>query len=160
MIGGAVCKEDVGANFLVATSQELSTDVLSVLWLLFEAIGKTWMNSSDSSSYKPQWNEFINLRITSSPNYEGEYLNAYSVINELVDIYGQEEAFTKLLLNIEHTDGDTGNRLAHTKKYVVNEFIKVYLTSGGFKEFGSRNYNSFIGGLRNSNPAPYRSIGE
>ncbi|MEE9339459.1 MAG: hypothetical protein V3U87_15400 [Methylococcaceae bacterium] len=160
MIGGSICKEQVGADMLNAPNQELDNYVKDILWLLFVSIGETWMNSSDIDSYKERWKEFIQWRISTEPNYSGEYINAHMVINELFELYGQKEAFSILLLDNDISIQDNETRLVHMKKYVVDEFIKVCLTSGGFKNFGARNYNSFVGGVRNSNPSPYRGIGE
>ena len=44
-------------------------------------------------------------------------------------------------------------RLAHTKKFVVDEFIRVNIVASGFKSFGGpdnngRNYKGYIGGSR------------
>lgn len=160
MIGDHISKEAIGENIIEAQVQSLNDDANNVLWSLFIWIGKIWMESSDASSFKPQWEEFVRLRIEKSPSYAGEYQNACDVINELIVLYGEKEAYFKLLMDNEIGDEGKNTRLGHTKQYVANEFIKVFLTVGGFKEYGARNYNSFIGGPRNMNPSPYRSINE
>ncbi len=156
--GGSLCNERIGTEILDSSGEEFDQDVPNVLWSLFQAINQAWGDSSETDSFKLQWEEFVDLRINNNPSYKGEYANATIVLRELFQKYGQEGAYARLLFNSELSDDDT--RLAHVKKYVVDEFIKVHLTLGGFKHYGARNYNSFFGGPRNTTPPPYRTIGE
>jgi len=160
MIGGEICKENIGRAMIDSSTGSVSEVVLNELWALFFYIGHAWVNEEDTNAYKGQWSEFINLKTSSEPSYVGEYLNASHVLQELIGLYGRDEAMFKLFFENNIPESDNESRLSHLKKFVVDEFIRVYLTVGGFKTFGARNYNSFVGGPRGNNPPPYRSAGE
>ena len=39
-------------------------------------------------------------------------------------------------------------RLAHAKRYVINEFIIMQVMASGFKHFGGKNYAGYVKGSR------------
>jgi hypothetical protein len=72
-------------------------------------------------------------------------------VAELIRVYGEPEAYAKLLLNVDlPADPKTPpvTRIAHCKTYVVNEFIRVQVAKEGFKSWQGSNYNGFLGGSR------------
>ncbi len=139
-------------------STTIDKEVLEVLWNLFQAIGMTWTENIETETMKYQFENFIEFRISIAQKYGDKYLNASIVLGELFKIYGKEETYYRLLLNGDLNQFEDDNRLADVKTYVVDEFIKVFLTLGGFKYYGARNYNSFMGGVRGSMPPPYRTV--
>jgi hypothetical protein len=151
MIGGRVCHDPLAATLIDPESVTLSEADRDALWKLFVAIGRCWGNlDDDSASVKSSWLEFIEAKTQSPPSYFGEYRNAISVMQELIDLYG-DNAYAFLLLRSGIPDGPPTTRLAHLKRYVVDEFIRVQVVAGGFKGFGKpapHNYNGYVGGSR------------
>jgi hypothetical protein len=148
-IGGKVCKAPLDANLLAGKRRILTDRERSSLWRIFMEIGRFWNNVlNDSDNLKSSWLEFIEAKTTSQPSYAAEYSNAVLVVDELITQYGEKEAFTRLFLRNGIPSGPPLTRLAHAKKYVVDEFIRVNIVAGGFRSFGGRNYNGYLGGSR------------
>lgn len=156
-IGGPVCSEELPAGLIFAEGQDLTHQNKEALWELFEAIGENWQNTiHDSHNQRSSWYEMLKAKTENAPNYAGEYVNAIYVLNELYSMYGKEDAFSKIFFEsgIKNDEPPT-TRLAHCKVYVVNEFIRVQITAGGFKSWGTKNggeraknYHGFLGGSR------------
>lgn len=157
MIGGPVCNEEISAGLIFAEGQDLTHQNKEALWELFQAIGDNWSNTIyDSNNQRSSWYEMLKAKTENAPNYAGEYVNAIYVLNELYAQYGKKEAFHKLFFESGvDNSAPTTTRLAHCKIYVVNEFIRVQITAGGFKSWGeknggeqAKNYHGFLGGSR------------
>ena len=157
MIGGRYCKAKLDPRLLPREGQALTPSEKERLWRIFQAIGTVWddLHSSalDSANLKSSWLEFIEAKSNFEPSYVAEYSNAVSVVDELIEIFGETQAFEKLFLANGIPDGPPTTRLAHAKKYVVDEFIRVNIVASGFKSFGrpdnhGRNYKGYIGGTR------------
>lgn len=122
------------------------------LWEICEAIGSFW-SFDRVADYKSAWLEFMNSKTMEEPSYFGEYGNAVAVIQELKSVYG-EQAFEMLLFRHGISGGSLNSRLAHAKRYVVDEFIRVLVISGGFRSFldlrddEPANYRGHVGGSR------------
>src|SRR5947208_506723 len=152
MLGSDYCNTAVSADLLPGDIQQLTAREMDALWRLFQEIGRTWeCTNSDSINIMSDWREFIYAKTHTAPSYTGEYSNAVSCLAELIQLYGEPEAYRKLLLNIDlPPDPKTPpvTRIAHCKTYVVNEFIRVQVVKEGFKSWQGRNYNGFLGGSR------------
>src|SRR5262249_31843329 len=128
-------------------------------WEVFVHIGRTWGDPGDDPRYqRSQWLEFILVKTEQEPSYLGEYQNALRVLAELREVY-QEKTWMKLFFEHGTQDRPT-TRLGHLRVFVVGEFIKVWLTSGGFKTYGAGNYNSYVSGSRFAVHPPYRLVPE
>ena len=174
MIGGEVCKQRLGAQLLAAEPRELTLTEIDGLWRIFVAIGTVWKNTVHASAgLKSSWLEFLAEKARIQPSYVAEYTNALMVVDELIGIYkNNAEAFEKLFLHHGIPVNSLDTRLAHTKHFVVDEFIRVQIVAGGFKDFirpeqttGIRpenvvNYNGFIAGSRFSRIKPVRTYEE
>jgi hypothetical protein len=151
MIGGDYCNTDVSADLLPGDIQELTAHEIDMLWRIFQAIGQTWSDTKTRSiNIRSDWLEFIHAKTRVAPSYTGEYSNAVSCVSEMILIYGEKEAFRKLLLDHGMPDPKAPplTRVAHAKVYVVNEFIRVQVAKEGFKSWQGSNYKGFIGGSR------------
>jgi hypothetical protein len=157
MIGGSICNDKLSAGLIFAEGQDLTYENKEKLWELFQAIGENWSNTIyESNNQRSSWYEMLKAKTENAPNYTGEYVNAIYVLNELYAQYGRKEAFYKLFFESGiDNDAPPTNRLAHCKIYVVNEFIRVQITAGGFKSWGTKygseqalNYHGFLGGTR------------
>lgn len=152
MIGGEYCHDKIDARLIPQEQQELTQYERDRLWRLFQKIGLCWddlyFRAKDSSNLRSSWLEFIEAKTTTEPTYIGEYSNAVSVIDELVQLYGEDTAFPLLFFRNGIPEGPPTTRLAHAKKYVVDEFIRVNVVASGFKSFGGKNYKGYIGGSR------------
>jgi hypothetical protein len=142
----------VPATLIDAEDRLLSAADREFLWGIFVEIGRCWENlPDDSASVKSSWLEFLHAKTDDEPSYIGEYANAIAVVQELVEMYGREKAFTLLFLRSGIPDGAPTTRLAHAKRYVIDEFIKVQIVASGFKGFNkpnAYNYGGYVGGSR------------
>jgi hypothetical protein len=172
-IGGRVCAERLVATLLPADPRALTSGEVGSLWRIFVAIGDTWKNTfRDSAGLKSSWLEFLTQKTVIRPSYVEEYLNAIAVVGELVSLYGEADAFDRLFLRNGLLVDENGrlvldSRLAHAKHFVVDEFIRVQIVAGGFRNFVqpvwptietdyTLNYNGFIAGSRFSRLRPAR----
>lgn len=152
LIGGPISHGSVAANLLDHEDAALGPGEIDALWRIFVEIGRCWENLTDDSvSVKSSWREFIHAKTHDSPSYVGEYKNCIAVVQELVAIYGHDDAFQRLFLNNGIPEGPPTTRLAHAKQYVIDEFIRVQVVAGGFKGFvipSPLNYKGYVGGSR------------
>lgn len=157
LIGGGFCHAPLAPGLLPRQGQELTAYERGALWRLFQHIGLVWENlhpsATDSANLKSSWLEFIDAKTQQEPSYVAEYSNAVLVVDELIEIYGEQEAYKRLFLDNGIPEGPPVTRLAHAKKYVVDEFIRVNVVASGFRSFGprggrGRNYKGYIGGSR------------
>jgi len=163
-----VCQILVGIEKIACEPAVLTSEQIDKLWILFEQIGKNWKDvHNDSKSLKSSWLEMVKVKTESSPSYYAEYVNAIKVIDELINCYGEEQAFKWLFFEYKIPpllkNLDLSTLLSHCKYYVVDEFIRMYVLAGGFKYFGNKdssngqpivqgvNYKGFIKGGRQSN---------
>jgi hypothetical protein len=151
MIGGPFSRGVVSAELLDPEDAVLSAATVDGLWNIFVEIGRCWSNlDNDSAGVRSSWLEFIHAKTAQPPSYVGEYCNAVSVVQELVDFYGPG-AFVLLFFKSGVPDGPPTTRLAHAKRHVVDEFIRMQVVASGFRGFvepRSLNYNGFIRGSR------------
>jgi hypothetical protein len=157
LIGGVICKAAVDPGLLPGERQVLTHANREALWEIFKQIAVVWKNVGyDSSNLKSSWLEMLKHKSEQPPSYTGEYINAIHVVNELVRIYGEEWAYRKLFLANGIPPGPPATRLAHAKRYVVDEFITMQVMMSGFKHFGGKNYHGFVKGSRYNEQALVR----
>ncbi len=148
---------------LPAPPRPLLQSEIDGLWELFVEINHRWrlFHTRDAKNKVPDaknlhssWLEFVTLRavphkypdhLRQLPSYVGEYVNALDVIGLLRDQDDSEYALEPLLAV---TTQPPNSRIWHARKFVVEEFMTVMIIAGGFKEFGGRNYDGFLGGSR------------
>lgn len=134
----------------------LSSEEESRLWILFCEIGRYWIGPDyDSAHQHSQWLEFIRTRTTVAPSYANEYRLAIRVLEELTHEHGL--GVWKFVFGPSPEVSPTTG-YGHFRKYVLNEFIRVWLTTGGFRVFGAGNYNSYVSGSRFAIKLPYRPL--
>lgn len=169
LIGGFLCRDSVDSSMLSARGQKLTPAEYDSLWRIFQEIGRCWKNlfpkATDSANLKSSWLDFILAKTETEPSYSAEYSNAVVCVNELIEIYGEKEAYRRLFLENGIPDGPPLTRIAHVKKYVINEFIRVNVVASGFKSFGApenrgRNYKGYLGGSRYNLHPKVRSYNE
>ena len=148
LIGGAFCQDPVDATLLVGEGQQVTASELELLWKLFIEVGQAWDDVRSENNLRSSWLEFIEAKTTASPSYAGEYSNAAAVVKELERVHGEANAYTLLFFRNGIPPGPPTTRLAHAKKFVVDEFIRVNIVASGFKSFGGKNYNGYIAGSR------------
>jgi len=189
MIGGEICNQRLAGQLLAAEPRKLTRAEIDGLWRIFVAIGKVWQNTvHDSAGLKSSWLEFLTAKTMTRPSYVAEYVNALDVVEELIRIYGETAAFENLFLDNGAPLDSNGiplgkplnkdaipikldTRIAHAKHFVVDEFIRVQIVAGGFKNFirphqteirpeNNVNYNGFISGSRFNRIKPVRPYEE
>ena len=151
MIGGKISGQAVAATLIDPEAKFITHATREALWRIFVEIGRQWGNLADeSAAVKSSWLEFIQAKVGHEPSYAGEYGNAAAVLQELEELY-QDRAFSLLFFDSGVSGGPPTTRLAHLKRYVVDEFIRVQVVASGFKGFGtvrSLNYKGYVGGSR------------
>ena len=172
MIGGEVCKQRLVSQLMPAEPRGVTRAEIDGLWRIFVAIGTIWKNTvHDSAGLKSSWLEFVGEKTLVRPSYVAEYVNALEVVDELILLYGEAEAFEKLFLANGIPENSLDTRLTHAKHFVVDEFIRVQVVAGGFKNFirphqteirpeNIVNYNGFIAGSRFNRIKPVRPYEE
>lgn len=149
MIGGVICNEKTPPGLMQGDRQILTHANKEFLWKIFLHIGYTWKNVKyDSSNLKSSWLDLVDSKSNVAPSYIAEYVNAVYVVQELINMYGEADGFDKLFLKNGIPSGPTLTRLAHAKKYVVDEFIIMQVMASGFKHFGGVNYHGYVKGSR------------
>ncbi|CUI06338.1 hypothetical protein LXA47_14120 [Massilia sp. P8910] len=147
--------EIVGAQLLDVSHRLLTADEIDLLWSLVERIEQTWFLEHRANAIKPQWLDYLQTTVETSPSLLGEYLNAIAVYQELL-ASAPEQLSPLLLMRAAPPLSETSSRLDHAKRFVVDRFIRCYVMLGGFQEFGGRNYNGYMGGSRFADSAPVR----
>ena len=135
---------------------QLSDNEFATLWNLFDQIHKMWGGDEcrveDMAS---RWREFIEVKVDGSPSYLDYYQDACILLSELENEHG-DDLYQFILIDAElHREPEP--RLTELKRYVIDEFIRVYVSSGGFRSYGSRNYGGFVSGSRYRAQRPYRT---
>lgn len=139
----------------------LDENVFASMWTLFGHIGKYWQNMDDPSPYRSQLYSFMLNRINLRPIYRDYYLLAATVTRQLVEQYGEDQAYVFLFTDADAAKAPPETSLALTRQKVANEFMALQLSLGGFKAFGAVNYCGYIGGANiPGQPAPYRTFGD
>ncbi|MGD9644713.1 MAG: hypothetical protein AB7U73_03310 [Pirellulales bacterium] len=155
MSTGAPTADELPERLLPARPGRLTPAELRPLWELFAAIGDAWSDGSlPPERQRSHWLEFIEVRTLTEPSYVAEYRSALLALEELRQQHGS--GMWQELFFGETRTAPLTTRRGHLRRYVVEEFIRVWLTSGGFKEFGAGNYNSFVSGSRYAVNSPYR----
>lgn len=126
------------------------------LWKLFREIHEAWGSEAcRSEDMASQWQEFIQLKVSESTSYLEHYRLACELLSELRQTHG-DRLYQYIFFDGElHRHPDA--RLVAFKRYVVDEFIRVYVSLGGFRSFGGKNYTGFVSGSRYRSQRPYRS---
>ncbi|NQX40611.1 hypothetical protein SAMN05421820_10413 [Pedobacter steynii] len=151
MLTGDICKDIIDPGLIQSEQHPLTAAQREFLWKLFVQIGNVWENVHyESSNLKSSWLEMVAAKTNVAPSYTGEYINATYVIQELIDLNGEENAYRLLFLTYKQPEGPPTTRLAHTKAFVVNEFIIMQVMASGFKHFGGKNYHGYVKGSRYS----------
>lgn len=146
------------------SSAELSDGQLSVhdldeLWRLFQGIHETWgENQSRVENMASGFREFVSVKSNEPDSYLNEYRSACVTLKQLREIHG-EKLYEYILLDptvIADVQTNYGSPVSRLRKFVVEEFIRVYVASGGFRSYGGKNYGGFVSGSRYRQNPPYR----
>lgn len=134
----------------------LTGNEMESLWELFSAIHRSWGSEAcRPEDMASQWREFVQLKVSNSPSYLEHYRQACKHLDELRQKHG-DRLYQYLLLEGE-LHRLMNSRFAALKRYVVDEFIRVYVSLGGFRSFGGKNYSGYVAGSRYRSQRPYRT---
>jgi hypothetical protein len=113
------------------------------LWQLYQAIGTVWGLTEHASLSPAGFSEILDLKTREIPSYLAEYRAAAELWLKRGDDPYEAWFFQQ---------GD-----AHLRRYVLAEFIELYLANGGFRALGYDNYRGAPGGPFNwTGEPPYR----
>lgn len=149
--------EEIGPDQLTEPNDTLSEEELETLWSVLAAIETAWELTPFAQGLRRQWDDMIEARSRDPNSYLPEYKNAANVLAELKVLDPAEFIDLVFFRTIVRRPFDVKTRLDHAKFYVVNDFIRFLIVSGGFKQFGARNYNGFMGGSRFADRSPVRT---
>ena len=137
----------------------LDEAVFDSMWSLFCQIGQYWQNMDDPTPYRLQLYSFMLNRMSLRPIYRNYYITAAAVIHQLIEQYGEQQAYVVLFTDTEANKSPPETPLALTRQKVSNEFVALQLALGGFRSFGAINYCGYIGGANiPGQPVPYRTF--
>ncbi len=149
--------EDIGSDQLTSPNDALSGEELEKLWSVLAGIENAWDLAPISHGLRRQWDDMIEARSLDPGSYLPEFKNAVGVLEELSGLEPAEFIDLVFYQTIVRRPGDVKTRLDHAKFFVFNDFIRFLIMSGGFKQFGARNYNGFMGGSRFADAPPVRT---
>lgn len=166
---GTRALEPLGAALVESTHdgsspERLDADQLGLLWRLFQGIAEVWQIRDEigpTEQLYSQWVEFIETRCNpgvpeQDPSYLEEYRSAASVLRELYGEHGTHTVHEYLYLEAVPVPAEPSNRFEHLQRYVVWEFLPVFLVAGGFRAFGAANVRGHVGGSRFRRERPYQ----
>lgn len=170
MVTSASLRQLEFGDIFPAVGRPLRIDELERLWQIFSAINQKWSlfcndagNASEHALYRARssWREFVRLRANPEHPWQGvsyiaEYENAIEVVARLKQ--AEPDRAFELLFAVGTKDAEAppadaeipAELLRHARHFVVDEFISVMVISGGFKDFGGRNYNGYMAGSRSN----------
>ncbi|HEV8579123.1 MAG TPA: hypothetical protein VGX68_08570 [Thermoanaerobaculia bacterium] len=122
------------------------------LWRIFEFIGSTWDNGKLTTiASRQDLKKILDLKTGAVPSYLTEYREAVRIFHSLRAQFGDKEALRRILF--EEPD-------ARLRQFVVVEFLRLQVASGGFLRFGGyKNYPGYPGGpFDDPSNLPYRPI--
>ena len=126
---------------------------------LFAAIHSQWGDSTNSlEDMASRWREFIDVKCEGRPSYQHRYEESASLLRQMRHDLG-EKCYELVLLDpdvIAEAKSNPETPIAQLRRFVVEEFIRVYAASGGFRTYGGKNYGGFVSGSRYRQSPPYR----
>ncbi len=128
----------------------LRSDEVRDLWSLFAFIGATWDNGELSTiASRQDLERILDLKTGAAPSYLTEYREGVRTFRGLRSQHGEREALRRILFETPDT---------RLRQFVVLEFLRLQVASGGFARFGGyRNYPGFQGGpFDDPSDLPYR----
>jgi hypothetical protein len=152
--------EPLPPQILSPPDTPLSNEQIDTLWALFRAIRVHWALDIEMELLRSRWLDMLESRSDGVPDYRGEYVNAAEVFAALVQRIGEPAAITKIYADTVVSKADEAlSRLTHAKYFVVNDFIRCFVATGGFRGFvpKARNYTGFMGGSRFREWPPVRT---
>lgn len=160
MIEPVMWDEVIDTKMMGSSREALTEQQLASLWIIFAAIPRHWELDFSVDLLRSRWLDMIEAQSAGAPDYSGEYANAAEVFDAMVNMLGESEAINTLYTKTIVTKvADAKTRLGHAKFYVVNDFIRCFIATGGFRSFvgNARNYTGFMGGSRFREWAPVRT---
>jgi hypothetical protein len=136
----------------------LDAGAVSTLYDIFCFVGTNWNIAGQSSVDLAQFtNGFIDLKTSQTPSYFTVYGRAQVLYAGLQSKLGTQGAL-QYLYAPEQANPPPNWDL--TRAWVIQEFIKYYLSRGAFRAYGWMLYPGFGGGpFNNPNALPYRPAG-
>ncbi len=129
------------------------------LWKLFVAIHQIWGESQARvEDMASGFREFVSVKCENPHSYLDKYRSACVTLKQLREIH-RDNLHTYLLLDpdvIADVHANSESPVSRMRKFVVEEFIRVYVASGGFRSYGGKNYGGFVSGSRYRQIPPYR----
>lgn len=144
-------KNDPSADLEPSDIGTLNSTEMDALWGFFRNLGQIWkMNYVAHDAFV----NFVQLKTNQPPSYFKVYRSAISCFLELRRTFSEEEAAKRILM-----DSGTDSQTVQIRLYVVREFIRLHLASGGFQQFGIKNVPGHPGGPRGYRLSTYRVKG-
>jgi hypothetical protein len=152
---------DIEAVYVVSYDlRQLDQKLVDRLWEIFAHICRKWRYPGDLTNLKSRFSIFVSNRIVSNYNYLAEYINAVAVVDQIAmqASVTTETAIERILTAPDANLYPPYSPTARARQFVTNEFIKLFISLGGFKAFNTAevelNYPGYIAGINDlSNPA-------
>ena len=165
---GLVALTDTGCAFIVPGVKQqlpkislrrpdltgrLNEDQLTRLWEVFDYIGTAWENREHCTIQNlQQFEPIITLKTAQTPSYLTEYRAALEIDQGIRENFNSERALHRLYFEQSNE---------HLRHFVIVEFLRLHIASGGFRFLQYRNAVGFTGGpFDNDDQLPYRGLGD
>jgi hypothetical protein len=152
--------EALPQQMLASPLAPLTPEQIESLWEIFCAIPDHWGIKYDVILIRSRWLDMLEARCSGEPNYLPEYAHASQVFDALFAKLGDKKQAAFRIYGTLVTDRvQADTRMKHAKFYVVNDFIRCFIASGGFRAFvaNARNHAGFMGGSRFREWPPVRT---
>jgi hypothetical protein len=137
--------------------------VQTALWEIFVAIGTFWKLTDTADDYRCRFEAFVTDRLVFNSLYRDFYAHAANYLTTLKHTAGSDGKAYAILFTqkakvvpaaLTAITAVPQNELDFVQTYVVNEFIALRITLGGFKDFGASHTIGFPGGANIEGRAP------
>ncbi len=145
--------EDIGEGWLHAPPAKLPTETATLMTDLFMVLGHVWqlVAPAEAEGRRALFQVFLQAKTEQAPSYYAEYANAAQLMAARTAKSGHS-ALQDLLLEPSRLAAEPHTRLAHFRRYVVQEFAEFHLIHGGFRVFGYQNFPGYMGGPLTTHP--------
>ncbi len=133
------------------TTGVIDEQLIEDFWLLFKRTGERWKLWDSVSLNRTEFERIINAKTTQQPSYLTEYREAGQLLQDIGPEWRTGGPPIDQLFRIPANVYEFNKtRLGRAQQYVIEEFIALLVTYGGFRSFGYTSYRGYSGGPLNA----------
>jgi hypothetical protein len=125
----------------------IDEQLMDDFWLLFNRTGERWRLWGSVNLSHTEFERIINAKTTQQPSYLTEYREAGQLLQDISPEWRTGGPAIDQLFRIPANVYEFNKtRLGRAQRYVIEEFITLLVTYGGFRSFGFTTYRGYTGG--------------